>query len=132
MRCFPGTFGHPRSMAAKMAQKKTNFFVMDTIHPNCHFSAADLCEIWRQRMNRCLHRSFYKRIAKFSRNGVICPQNRLSDCSFYFAAGFCIHCGHHSDNCNFSSCYFVRMARVGIQHVRITRAPPQNIFRYLI
>ena len=37
----------------KMAPKKTDLFVRDTTLPKCHFSAADLREIWRQHVNRC-------------------------------------------------------------------------------
>jgi len=28
-----------------------------------------------------------------------------TDCGSYFAAGFCIYCGRHGDECSFSSCY---------------------------
>ena len=50
----------------------------------CHFSAADLREIWRQHVNRCDHQShsLWKRITTFCRKGVTYPQNRLFELCF--------------------------------------------------
>ena len=54
--------------------EKANFFVMETMPPKCHFSAADLCEIWIQYMNWCHYQSLLERIAKFFFSGSFTPK----------------------------------------------------------
>jgi len=51
--------------------------------PKCHFSAADLREIWRQHVNWCGHQSFRKGSEKFlSEKGSLTPQNRFFEVCF--------------------------------------------------
>jgi len=53
--------------------RKKNFFVRKIRSPKCHFSAADLREIWRPHVNQCSHNLFYWKCEIFRKRGHL-PQ----------------------------------------------------------